>query len=433
MRKLLTVVVALAILAGAYSFTFGVPAPLLAMVSGTTDSPAEADDTAAAARPGGGRGPGGAGGRGGRRGGSNTTTVVTQALEVRPYESVISAVGTASALRSADVVSDVAGTVVETNLIANREVTAGDVLLRLDARAEVLNLEVATAQLEQANATVARYERLQATGNSTVTDVTLSEAQLAQRLAEADVGLAELAVEDRIIRAPISGRLALSDVEVGDTISANSVLVSIDQSSSLVIEFELPERAVGLLAEAEEVLASTSSFTGRVFTASIISFDSRIDDVTRSVTVEALIDNTEGLLWPGMTFAVRLTQESEPLPVVPSTAITWSREGSSVWIDAGGVAEQVPVTILYRQNDSAWISSDIAEGAMVVTEGAHKLRDGAALSTGAGEGANAGADAGGRPRDRENGQRGQTAGAEGAPEAERAAPSADATNPEDAT
>lgn len=354
---------------------------------------------------------------------------MTQALEVRPYESVIGAVGTASALRSADVVSDVAGTVVETNLIANREVAAGDVLLRLDARAEVLNLEVATAQLEQAIATVARYERLQATGNSTVTDVTLSEAQLAQRLAEADVGLAELAVEERTILAPISGRLALSDIEVGDAISANSVLVSIDQSSSLVIEFELPERAVGLLAEAEEVLASTSSFTGRVFTASIISFDSRIDDVTRSVTVEALIDNTDGLLWPGMTFAVRLTQESEPLPVVPSTAITWSREGSSVWIDAGGVAEQVPVTILFRQNDSAWISSDIAQGAMVVTEGAHKLREGAALSTGA----NAGANAGALPRGRENGQRGQTAGAEGAPEAERAAPSADATNPEDAT
>lgn len=425
MRKLLTLVVALAILAGAYSYSFGVPAPLLAMVSGTADSPVEADDTAAAARSGagGGRGPGGPSGRGGRRGGSNTTTVVTQALEVRPYESVISAVGTASALRSADVVSDVAGTVVETNLIANSEVAAGDVLVRLDARAEVLNLEVATAQLEQAIATVARYERLQATGNSTITDVTLSEAQLAQRLAEADVGLAELAVEERTIRAPISGRLALSDIEVGDTISANSVLVSIDQSDSLVIEFELPERAVGLLADAEDVLASTSSFIGRVFTASIISFDSRIDDVTRSVTVEALIDNTDGLLWPGMTFAVRLMQESEPLPVVPSTAITWSREGSSVWIDSGGVAEQVPVTILYRQNDSAWISSDIAEGAMVVTEGAHKLREGAALSTGAG----AGATAGDRPRGGENGQRGPNAEAEGA------APSTDAQNPEDAT
>lgn len=382
MRKLLTLVVAVAIIAVAYVVTFGVPAPVAAMIeSRTNGAPATADDAArpsAAAAPTPGQRPGGAGGRGGA---SRTTTVVTTPLELQPYETILNAIGTASAQRSADVIASTSGTVIETNLAANREVEAGEILVRFDARTQALNLEIAQANLDLARETVTRYEQLRARGNSTVSEVTLSEARVSQRLAEAAVGLAQVALDDRIIRAPISGRLNLSSLEVGDVLAANSVIASIDQSDALIVEFELPERAIGLLADAREVLVSTSSFTGRVFTGEIISFDSRIDSITRSVTVRARIDNPDTILWPGMTFAVRLIQESAPLPSLPSTAITWSREGSSVWIDAEGVAEQVPVTILFRRNDTVWIDADIAAGTMVVTEGAHKLRAGARIST----------------------------------------------------
>lgn len=369
MRKFSTSVVAAVILAGAYTVTFGMPAPLSAVIGTGVGTEATSVPTDAVSEPS--RGPANR---------SRSTSVVTTALELQPYESILNAIGTASALRSVDVISDTTGTVIEANLTANSEIEAGAVMLRFDARAEALNLEIAQAELEQANDTVTRYERLQANGNSTVADVTLSEARVSQRLAGAAVGLAEVALEDRTIRAPISGRLGLSTVEVGDTLNASDVIASIDQADTLEVEFELPERAIGLLAEATEILASTSAFTGKVITGTIVSFDSRIDDETRSVTVKAQIDNADNLLWPGMTFAVRLVQESDPLPMLPSTAITWSRSGSSVWIDANGIGERVPVTILFRQNDSVWIDADIAEGTMVVTEGAQKLRDGAQIS-----------------------------------------------------
>ncbi|MCR8723886.1 efflux RND transporter periplasmic adaptor subunit [Frigidibacter sp. ROC022] len=377
MRRFATLVVAAGILAAAYAVTFGLP-PWLSELTGSGGEQVAATSGAAPQAPAGGRP-----GRGGPGGRSATTVVVTTPLELRPYDSVLSAIGTASALRSVEVVSESAGTVTEANLAANRAVEAGDVLLRLDARTEVLNLEIAQAQLEKVRDTVTRYERLKQSDSSTVTDVTLSEARLDLRLAEAAVGLAEVALEDKTIRAPISGRLGLSDIEVGATLSANSVITSIDQSDVLVVEFELPERSIGMLAGAKEVLATTSTLAGRVFTGTITSYDSRVDPVTRSVTVKAQIDNSEGLLWPGMTFAVRLEQISDPLPALPSTAITWSRSGSSVWIDADGVAEQVPVTILYRRDDTVWIDADIPVGTQVVTEGAQKLRAGAKLSTGA--------------------------------------------------
>jgi RND family efflux transporter MFP subunit len=371
MRKLITLIVAAAILAAAYAVTFGLPVPVAAMIGGNQDN---SSNTAPKA---GGpatttRGPAGGGGR--------TTTVVTTALTLQPYETTLNAIGTASAIRSIDVTSTASGTVTEAHLETNRNVVSGDVLLRLDARTQTLNLEIAHANLEQASDTVTRYERIRAGGNSTITEVTMAEARVQKRLAEAAVGLAQVALDDRTIRAPLSGQLGLSSVEIGSVLTANSVIATIDQSDILEVEFELPERAIGLLAQAKTVLVSTATFRGRVFEATIASYDSRIDSVTRSVTVKAQIANPDKILWPGMTFAVRLVQESAPLPALPSTAIGWSRAGSHVWVDDGGVAKQVPVTILFRRNDTVWVDAAIEAGTKVVTEGTQKLRQGARLS-----------------------------------------------------
>jgi len=370
MRTFVTLIIAALILTGSYFIAFGVPASL-GPVSGVEGESGEQTSNpergARAGRP-----------AGGQRGASATTVVLTP-LERQPYEDVLRAIGTAKAVRSADVVADASGEVTEINLPANGHVSAGDVLVQLDARTEVFNLEIAQTEFEQARDVTQRYERLQATGNSTVTEVTLSEARAAQRLAEAKVGLAQTALDDRTIRAPISGKLGLSDVEIGDILSVGSTIVTIDDSEALLVEFELPERSIGLLTKDQTVLASTPTFTGHVFEGEIVSFDSRIDSVTRSVTVKARIENPDGLLWPGMTFAVRIIHESDPLAVLPSTAISWSRNGSSVWIDDGGVAKQVPATILFRRNGRVWIDADIATGTLVVSEGAQKLRAGSRI------------------------------------------------------
>ncbi|WP_412050074.1 efflux RND transporter periplasmic adaptor subunit [Hoeflea sp. Naph1] len=370
MRRLVTLIVSAAILAGAYFIAFGVPASL--GVSSETQTAGgqregRADKSTSPA------------GRAGGPRGANTTTVVLSPLQKQPYEDILRAVGSADAVRSASVISNVSGDVIETNLSANKEVSAGDVLVQLDARTEMYNLEIAQAELEQARDKVLRYERLLASGNSSITDVALAEARIAQRMAEANVGLARVALDDRTIKAPIAGKLGLSDVEIGDTLSAGSVIVTVDDSEALLVVFELPERSVGLLEKGQKVLTSTPTYTGQVFEGEIVSFDSRIDSVTRSVTVHARIDNSDARLWPGMSFAVRIVHESDPLAVLPSTAITWSRSGSSVWVDRDGVAEQVAAAILYRRDDQVWIEADIVPGAQVVTEGAQKLRAGSLI------------------------------------------------------
>ncbi|MGJ8612393.1 MAG: efflux RND transporter periplasmic adaptor subunit, partial [Octadecabacter sp.] len=235
-----------------------------------------------------------------------------------------------------------------------------------------------------------RYEGLHNNGSSVVTDVALSEAEVALRLAQANVGLAEVALENRTIVAPISGRLGLSDINVGDQLSNGDVIVTIDDSTTLLAEFEVPERSIGLLAEGKAVSVLTPTYAGRVFEGSIVAFDSRLDSVTRSATVQAEIDNSEGLLLSGMTFTTRMFEETDPLPVLPSTAITWDRSGAGVWVATDGRTSRVPVTIRYRDGDRVWIETEAPVGSQIVVEGASKLRDGSqvqAAPTGEGEGA----------------------------------------------
>lgn len=367
MRKLVTLIASMLILAGSYFWVFGVPASL-GVVPGAESVGGTGTDKGAGRPSGGPRG-------------AAMTTVVTAPLDMQPYEDILRAVGSAIALHRSTVIANATGEVVEISLTANQEVAAGDVLVRLDARTQLLDLEIAQAELKQATDTVLRYERLQASGNTTITDVTLSDARVVERLAQANVGLAEVALDDRAIKAAISGKLGLSDLEIGDIVSVDTAIVTIDDAEALLVEFELPERSIAVLENQRAILASTPTFTGRVFDGEITSFDSRIDSVTRSVTVKARIENPESVLWPGMTFAVRIIQQSEPLAVLPSTAVTWSRTGSRVWIDSEGSAEQVPATILFRRNDRVWIDADISVGTMVITEGAQKLRAGSRIVT----------------------------------------------------
>ncbi|WP_424926503.1 efflux RND transporter periplasmic adaptor subunit [Amaricoccus tamworthensis] len=375
MKKFATILVSLGILFGAWAITFGLPEQITRLWSAPASTTADTTDGTERARG----GPGG--GRGGR-----TTTVVLEPLEERSYPLTLRTVGSATSLRKTSVRVGGTGDVVETFLQANALVERGDVLLRLDDRAERLSLEIAQAELERARDTVTRYQSLQSAGNLTLADVTLSEAQVDLRLAQANVGMAEVALEDRTLRAPISGRLGLSDVQEGDRVSEGDIIVTIDDSSTLIAEFEVPERSIGLLEAGKKVLVGTPTYAGRVFEGKITGFDSRLDSITRSATVRAEIDNSDGLLLAGMTFTIRMIEETEPLPVLPATAITWERDGAGIWISDNGRATRIPVTIRYRDGDEVWIDADVAPGTQVVTEGAAKLREGSAITDAAATG-----------------------------------------------
>jgi RND family efflux transporter MFP subunit len=362
LKKIFFAIFILVIIAVGYCIYFGLPKQVALLWSDTAAETASTPQNA-------------------NRGQGRATTVVLTSLEEREYTLVLRTVGNAVSLHRTEVTAADVGEVVETALRSNEMVEKGDVLLRLDDRTEQLALEIARANRDQAQATVTRYEGLSSNGSSVVTDVALSEARVALRLAEANVGLAEIALDDRTIVATISGRLGLSDVSVGDRLSSGDVIVTIDDNTSLLATFEVPERSIGLLTEGKRVLVSTPTYAGHIFEGEITAFDSRLDSVTRSATVQAEIGNPNGLLLAGMTFGIRMTEQTEPLPVVPATAITWDRTGAGIWVAEDGSTHRVPVTIRYREGDQVWVETKVPLGAQIVAEGASKLRDGAQVTT----------------------------------------------------
>lgn len=368
MSRLLSYGLGLAVLCFSYFFTFGVPAwvPL--------DLGTASEKSASAPNPG-----AGAGGppRGGKRPGGGSTVVTLGEVEQASFNDVLRAIGTGEAINSVDVTSDVAGQVEEINLTANAPVKAGDVLVKLESRTETINLEIAEASLVQARDQVSRYERLVGMGNSSVVSaVTVADARTALSQAQFQVDLAQDALDERTIRAPIDGVLGLSRIKAGANLSDGVSIVTIDDIGQLLVEFELPERALGLLSRQKETLLSTPVFVGKVFKGEIFAFDNRIDSTTRTITVQARIDNSQRLLLPGMSFGVRLINESELGAVVPTNAIAWTRNGSQIWIVEDGTAKAVPTSIVMRQRDRIWIDAKLEAGTNIVVEGTQKLRDG---------------------------------------------------------
>lgn len=363
MSRLLSFVLGLAVLSISYFYTFGIPSwiPL-----GTGS---EVEESAAGAK-------GGGSGRAGGRSRGGATVVTVGEIEYASFNDTLRAIGTSEAINHVDVVSDVAGQVEEISLTSNTPVKAGDVLLKLDNRTQSINLEIAKASLKQAQEQVSRYEKL-GTGNaSVVSAVTVADAKTALSQAQLQVSLAENALEERTIRAPIDGILGLSRIKTGANLANGTTIVTIDDIEQLLVEFELPERALGLLALQKEVLLSTPVFAGKVFKGEVYAYDNRIDSTTRTITVQARVDNDDHSLLPGMSFSVRLINESEPGAFVPTNAISWTRNGSQIWTVEDGAAKAVPASIVMRQQDNVWIDTKLPAGTQIVTDGTQKLRDG---------------------------------------------------------
>lgn len=366
MKNLSIYLTAIIVVLGAYVYTFGVPTSLDPRVNSNSS---EAAVTPNPRRPSG----------GGRRG-NRTSSVVLGEIKQESYTDILRAIGTGEAIKSVEVVSDVVGQVQEKSIVSNSNVKAGDVLLKLDSQNQTINLKIAETNLAQAQEVVDRYEKLGASGTSALAEVTIKDARSALIQAQLQVNLAEIALAERTIVAPIDGTLSLSDVNTGANISVGNTIVTIDDIHEILVTFELPERALSLLSQNREVLLSTPVVRGKVFKGKIFAFDNRVDSITRTITVQARVDNAERLLLPGMSFAVRIINQIEPGSVVPTNAITWTANGSEIWVVENDVANSVSTTIVMRQGDQIWIDAKLEAGTKIVVEGAQKLRNGSKVS-----------------------------------------------------
>lgn len=309
-----------------------------------------------------------------KRGRPGGTLVLVEPLTLAEDRFVLRAVGTGRALKSASIHPTVSGKVVEILFEAEQRVAEGTPLMRLDAEHARLAVRLAQVAEKEARRKVVRYERLGRSGS--VSTVTMETAGAELENASLRLAQAEENLRDRTIFAPFDGVIGLAEVDPGDRVTDDTLIAAMDDRSSILVEFTVPEEYVGRVAVGDRIAVRpwTNSELGLRGTVSAVH--SRIDPTTRSLRVQATIPNDDDALRPGTSFEVELAFTGKFFPSVPEVAVLWSRDGVYVWRVTGDKAEKVFVKMVRRDRGRVLVDGPLREGDVIVVEGVQGLRDG---------------------------------------------------------
>ena len=302
-------------------------------------------------------------------------TVETAPAERRRLAETVEAVGTTRASRSVQIVPLASGRVVDVNFAPGQRVEAGDVLVRLDDDIERANLTEAEALLAEQRQAVERVRKLQKT--NAVAMAQLEQVTATFAAAGAALERARRRLADREIRAPFDGIVGLTDIDPGARVEEGTVITTIDDLSEIEVEFSLPETLFADMHAGQPIAAGSAAFTGRGFAGRVSAIGTRIDPVSRSFRVRAVIPNPEGALPAGMFMFLTLTLSESDAVVVPEEAVIAQAAQTYVYVVDGDQAERRAVRTGQRQAGVIAILDGVAEGEAVVIRGTQRLRDGA--------------------------------------------------------
>jgi RND family efflux transporter MFP subunit len=372
MSLLKQIFICLFVLAAAFGGWYVYNDPQLMAVARSALPAAEARETPPGAQP------DRAASRSGVRGRSGAMHVIAAHVKRDRVEEVLIALGTAKANRSVSIFAQVTGIVEEVAFTPGETVEAGALLVRLDDAEQTIAVERARLARDDAREALERAQRLAERG--TIAEVALAEARTAVRVTEIELRNAEIALGRRQIVAPFAGITGLTDTSEGDLVSSNAEIVSLDDVSAVRVGFEVPERWSGRIHRGLDMRAAVPGLPGSAFVGTVTAIDSRIDPVSRTLRLEATIDNEGQSLKPGMSVRVEIAFAGEGRLVVPSLAVQWDRGGSFIWKLDGDTVRRAAVTIVRRLSGAAIVAGDVAAGDRVVVEGVQRLRDGATVA-----------------------------------------------------
>ena len=314
-----------------------------------------------------------------RRGGGGDTTPVVTAIDIRTerINERVAAVGSGRARQQVTLTTRVAGVISEVLFEGGQKVDAGQMLMKLNSEPEAIAVETAEAQRSQAADAVERYRQL---NENAVSRVARAEADTALKVADAALRRAREDLDRMTIRAPFAGIMGLTNLQTGDYLAVGNPVAAIDDRSTIIIEFTVPEAAAPSIRIGMPMRASLVARPGEVFNGKVQAVDTRIDPVTRTLTVRGEIPNPDLTLIPGSTFSVSVTLEGDEVPVVPGLAIQWDREGAFVWrLKQDDTIERINVVILARNGDRVFLDAPLKPGEKVIREGGGLLRSGQAV------------------------------------------------------
>jgi membrane fusion protein (multidrug efflux system) len=314
--------------------------------------------------------------------------VTTIVAKQETWPSTLSVVGTTAPVHGVTVSADLPGTVDTITFDSGNFVHEGDVLVQLDTRQERAQLAALEAQRDLAKINYGRTQQLVNEGVISRQDYDKSTAE--QKQTEANVGEIKATIQRKTIRAPFSGILGIRQVNLGQYMSAGTAIVSLQALNPIYANFNVPQQVMSQMRPGQSVRISTDGASGHAYTGRVNALESTVDESTRNVQVQATLANANNKLRPGMFVQVEVGVGAErTLFPLPASAINYAPFGDSVYVVTDlkgpdgktyrGVRQQF-VKIAGARGDQIGIVSGLHQGDEVVTSGAFKLRNGAAVA-----------------------------------------------------
>jgi membrane fusion protein (multidrug efflux system) len=318
-----------------------------------------------------------------------TVTAMTIAEDV--WQPSLSAVGTLRAAKGADLAFEVAGVVTQIGAPSGSEVKQGQLLVQLNASVEAAQLRQLQATVALARLTLARAKEQLAIHAISQGDFDATEADC--KVKEAAVQQAAAIVAKKCLSAPFGGRVGIINTSPGAYLNAGVSVVTLQQMDPIYADFFLPQRDAASLKAGQKVSMSFDAYPGQVFVGKVTTLSPKVDASTRNIQVEAILHNGKHQLLPGTFVSLTMDVGTKAKHLtLPQTAITYNPYGATVFVVKKGrvvgadgqrkeglVAEQVFVTTGPTRGDQVAILKGLEAGAMVVTSGGLKLKNGTPL------------------------------------------------------
>lgn len=308
---------------------------------------------------------------------SVTKVTATKATEQSRIISV-SAVGNARANQAIDIVSSKSDYIHAIYFNDGDYVKQNSKLIQLLDTEEQLAVQELTIKLTEQQRQQARLTELantQSAARSALEEQRSITDALATQLKSAQVALDEMT-----ITAPFDGLLGKKQISKGSFVDNKVRITTLDDISTIKVDFQIPEKYFGQLHKNMVVTASSDAYGQTRFTGYVSHIDPRINESTRSVQVTAKFANKNAKLRPGMLLQVKLELRAITAIMLPEKSIIPRKDQHYVYIvDEQGKALLTPVTVQARFNGWVAISSGVADGQQIVTEGTTKIRSGSSV------------------------------------------------------
>jgi membrane fusion protein (multidrug efflux system) len=319
-----------------------------------------------------------AGGEGGAAGGPPAMPPMPVDVDTARRQSVVDAVratGRIEAQQAIELRPDEQGRITDILFREGQYVERGTPLVKVDDAMLKAQSERAKADRDLSTQQLERVRRLRAQNAAAPAD--LERAEAAARSAEAGLALLELQLERTTVRAPFSGAIGQRFVSVGDYVTTQTRLLTLQTVDPQRAVIEVPERYAVKLRPGQVVEFSIASQEGRTFRGRVDFIDPVVQGESRTILVKASAPNPGRLLKPGMFIEAQLATDTRANAiVVPEDAVQPMRAANVVWAVVDGKASRRVVTLGVRSAGVVEILNGVQAGETVVVGGLERMGEG---------------------------------------------------------